>query len=293
MIWMPIPKMVMCVNNWQFGVEYRLPWRVGQPAFIRGWIRPNRVIWLDLVMRRDPPMHPGRRSTIHPARANFRLSMRGDRLPSLFFPQACSITLHFQRHSACPPRGLCAEKGSTINRGQQTQRDQGWGPSGGVRLLGQGAIVVAALALVLLTWFGVRDAIQAHRSEAIARVQAEVLGKTLAFEEQLRRELLSIDQTLRILEHEWQRDPAHFDLAARFGQAVVLGDVSLQLFIADAQGIVRSSSRAAIIGTDVSRRDYFRHEAAADGRRRHDVRGRAHAGAGDPGMADQPGPPSG
>ena len=121
---------------------------------------------------------------------------------------------------------------------------------------------MAALALVLLTWFGVRDAIQAHRSEAIARVQAEVLGKTLAFEEQLRRELLSIDQTLRILEHEWQRDPAHFDLAARFGQAVVLGDVSLQLFIADAQGIVRSSSRAAIIGTDVSRRDYFRHEAA-------------------------------
>ena len=77
-----------------------------------------------------------------------------------------------------------------------------------------------------------------------ARVQAEVLGKALAFEEQLRRELLSIDQTLRILEYEWQRDPTHFDLAAWSGQAVVLGDVSLQLFIADAQGIVRSSSRA-------------------------------------------------
>ena len=46
------------------------------------------------------------------------------------------------------------------------------------------------------------------------------------------------------------------------GQVVVLTDVSLQLFIADAQGIVRSSSRPAIIGTDVSNRDYFRHEAA-------------------------------
>jgi signal transduction histidine kinase len=135
-------------------------------------------------------------------------------------------------------------------------------PSGGVRLLGQGAVVVAALALVMLTWFGVRDAILTHRTEAIARVQAEMLGKAVAFEAQLRRELLSIDQTLRILEQEWQRDPTHFDLATWSGQAVVLGDVSLQLFIADAQGIVRSSSRAAIIGTDVSRRDYFHHEAA-------------------------------
>ena len=42
----------------------------------------------------------------------------------------------------------------------------------------------------------------------------------------------------------------------------MLSDVSLQLFIADAQGIVRSSTRAAIIGVDISRRDYFRHEAA-------------------------------
>ena len=38
--------------------------------------------------------------------------------------------------------------------------------------------------------------------------------------------------------------------------------MSLQLFIADAHGIVRSSSRPAIIGTDVSKRDYFRHEAS-------------------------------
>ena len=116
--------------------------------------------------------------------------------------------------------------------------------------------------LVALTWIGVRDAIRAHRSEARARVQAEVLATTLAFEEQLRREQLSLDQTLRILEYEWQRDPQHFDLAARAIQVVVLADVSLQLFISDAQGIVRSSSRPAIIGTDITNRDYFRHEAA-------------------------------
>ncbi len=75
---------------------------------------------------------------------------------------------------------------------------------------------------------------------------------------------MSLDQalTLRILQYDWQRDPTAFDLATRAAQVVVLNDVSLQIFIADQQGIVRASTRAAIIGTDVSQRDYFRHEAA-------------------------------
>ncbi len=139
----------------------------------------------------------------------------------------------------------------------------------GFRMFGRFAVVVAAAVLVALAWAGARDAIRAHRTEARARVHAEMLGKALAFEEQVRRELLSIDQTLRILQYEWQRDPAHFDLAARSNQVVALNDVSLQLFITDAQGIVRSSTRPAIVGTDVGGRDYFRHEAtlpADDGR---------------------------
>jgi signal transduction histidine kinase len=116
--------------------------------------------------------------------------------------------------------------------------------------------------LVALAWIGERDAVRTHRGEVRARVQAEILARTLTLEEQVRRELLSLDQTLRILEYEWQRDPDHFDVAARASQAVVLSDVSLQLFIADARGIVQSSSRPAIIGTDISKRDYFRHEAS-------------------------------
>ena len=135
-------------------------------------------------------------------------------------------------------------------------------PEPAVRRFGRAAIIVAALVLVALAWVGARDAIRAHRGEARARVQAEVLATTQSIEEQLRRELLSLDQTLRILEYEWQRDPDHFDLAARSGQAVVLSDVSLQLFIADSHGIVQASSRPAIIGTDVGNRDYFRHEAS-------------------------------
>jgi len=129
-----------------------------------------------------------------------------------------------------------------------------------VRRFGQAAIVVAALLLIALAWIGERDAIRVHREETRARVQAEILGDALAFEGLLRRELLSIDQTLRILQYEWQRDPSDFDLVARSRQVVVISDVSLQLFIADANGIVRFSDRPAIIGTDLSIRDYFRYE---------------------------------
>jgi signal transduction histidine kinase len=138
-----------------------------------------------------------------------------------------------------------------------------------VRRYGRATVVVSTLVLVALTWIGARDAIDAHRAEVHGRAQAELMARTLTFEEQLRRELLSLDQTLRILEYEWERDPEHFDLAARADQVVVLSGVSLQLFVADAHGIVRSSTRPAILGTDITGRDYFRHEAelpADDGR---------------------------
>ena len=131
-----------------------------------------------------------------------------------------------------------------------------------IRRLGRAAIIIAALVLVALAWVGARDAIRTHRTEVRARVQAEILAKALTLEDQLRRELLLLEQTLRILEYEWQRDPHNFDIAARASQVVVINDVALQLFISDAQGIVRSSSRPAIVGTDISKRDYFIHEAS-------------------------------
>jgi signal transduction histidine kinase len=80
-------------------------------------------------------------------------------------------------------------------------------------------------------------------------------------EEQLRRQFLAIDQTLRILRREWERDRTNFDLATWGREIVALADVTLQIFITDAHGIIRASSRPELIGNDLSTRDYFRHEA--------------------------------
>ena len=131
----------------------------------------------------------------------------------------------------------------------------------GYRRLGRPIVIVTAGILIALTWIGAQGAIQSHQVSSQARVEATVVNEALAFEAQVRRQLLAIDQTLRILQMEWRRDPAQFDLNTWADQVVALTDVSLQIFITDAQGTVRASSRDAIVGTDVSGRDYFRHEA--------------------------------
>ncbi len=129
------------------------------------------------------------------------------------------------------------------------------------RRLSQFVVVAACCVLIALTWLGTVSAMRARRAEALARVEADVGNEALVFEEQLRRQLLAADQTLHILELEWQRDPTHFDLEAWRQRVVLLTEVSLQIFVSDANGIVRASTRPEIIGNNISGRDYFQHEA--------------------------------
>ncbi len=130
--------------------------------------------------------------------------------------------------------------------------------------LGRGAIVVSALVLVALTWFGTVIAVDAERTEARAHVQSDVSNQALVFEDQLSREFLVLDQTLRILEHEWEADPRGFNLQEWRQRVLVLRDISLHIFITDANGIIRASTRPELIGVDVSGRDYFRYEEARE-----------------------------
>ena len=134
-------------------------------------------------------------------------------------------------------------------------------PQGRLGHYGRVAIVIAAALLIAATWIGVRNAIDVHRDEFSARIHADLAGRAVTVEEQIRRELLIVDQTLRILELEWQRDPEHFDLEAWRRQVVALTDLSLQIFVADASGKVVASTRPLIIGTDISKRDYYMHAA--------------------------------
>jgi signal transduction histidine kinase/ActR/RegA family two-component response regulator len=158
------------------------------------------------------------------------------------------------RGATKPQEALIATEGEVDGRSTTT-------PSFPAPRFSQLVVVAACAVLIALTWLGTVSAMRARRAEALTRVEADVGNEALVFAEQLRRQLLAADQSLHILELEWQRDPAHFDLEAWHDRVVLLTEVSLQIFVSDATGIVRASTRPEIIGNNISGRDYFRHEA--------------------------------
>ncbi len=127
---------------------------------------------------------------------------------------------------------------------------------------GQIGIVVLAVALIVLAWLGAFSAITAERRGTEARAEAAVGVEALALEEQVRRQLLALDQTLRFLRREQEADPSGFDLAAWAAQASLLTEISGSLFLVDEDGIVRGASgpagAAAPIGLDISSTPMFR-----------------------------------
>jgi len=131
-------------------------------------------------------------------------------------------------------------------------------------LIGACGIVVAAAVLIALTWMGTVRAIHAQRMENAARVSATLNNEALTLTEQINRQLLALDQTLRMLVTAWETDPGDFNLESWRSQAVVLSGISRDMVLTDAAGIVRQSSVLSAINADVSGLDYFKALSAPD-----------------------------
>ena len=145
-----------------------------------------------------------------------------------------------------------------------TRSDRGDAATPGFRRawLGSGLLASAAAIVIALTWFGALSAVDADRREAGARVSADVANQALLFEGQFAQELTVIDQSLRILQREWEAKPGAFDLQDWTQRALALSDLSLHIFVTDASGIIRASTQPELIGVDVSGRNFFRQHAS-------------------------------
>jgi signal transduction histidine kinase/CheY-like chemotaxis protein len=128
-------------------------------------------------------------------------------------------------------------------------------------VLGSVAILAAFLGLIVLTWAGTLRAIQKERVEDAARVTATVVNQAVTFSEQVNRQILGLDQTLRILVHAWEADPRQFDLETWRHQSVVLSGISRDMLLIDENGIIRQSSVPEAVGRNVRERGYFRDAA--------------------------------
>jgi signal transduction histidine kinase len=122
-------------------------------------------------------------------------------------------------------------------------------------------VVIAATALIALCWLGVEHAVRAHRMESEERLAADLANHTLALQEQLSSQFLSIEEALQVLEGVWLISGPSFDWTSWTRRLVMLKRVTSDVFFADEHGIIRNSGRPDIVGTDVSASDYFRHEA--------------------------------
>ena len=129
------------------------------------------------------------------------------------------------------------------------------------RLVGLACIIVGAAALIALTWLGTLNATRSRRAEAEARVAANVANKALVFQAQLQRQILEVDQVLRILARDWAANPEHFDMLAWREQLVLLKDISPDVEITDETGTIRQDTVPDAVGTRVADSDYFRYEA--------------------------------
>lgn len=118
-------------------------------------------------------------------------------------------------------------------------------------------IVLVAASLIALTWFATMRAVQVQREDTLARVTATVSNQALTFTEQISRQILSLDQTLRILENAWETNPAQFDLEAWKTRAPALNGLGRDLILADDHGIIRQSTVAEAINQSVASTDYF------------------------------------
>ncbi|MDR3537049.1 MAG: PAS-domain containing protein [Acetobacteraceae bacterium] len=125
-------------------------------------------------------------------------------------------------------------------------------------ILGALVILTAAAGIVLLTLTGTRSAIWAQHQDEQQRVAVTVAKQAFSFEEQIARQVLALDQTLRILVRAWEHDPRSFDLQAWHDETLALAGVSRDMMLVDENGIVRQSTIPEAIGSNVGDEDYFR-----------------------------------
>ena len=119
-------------------------------------------------------------------------------------------------------------------------------------------LLIAAACLIGLTWVGATQAIRQQRIDTTKRATAMLTSQALTFTEQINRQILAIDQTLRFLVADWEANPRGFELETARIRSVVLAGLSRDMVMTDETGIIRQSSVVEAINQSVAGLDYFR-----------------------------------
>ena len=119
-------------------------------------------------------------------------------------------------------------------------------------------IVTATACLIALTWVGTIQSIRAQRTDTINHANANLANLAQSYSEQINRQILGFDQTLKLLVTAWEANPLGFNLEAWRRQTVVLNGISRDMVLTDENGVIRQSSVVEAINQNASALDYFR-----------------------------------
>ncbi|MCQ4347332.1 ATP-binding protein [Pseudomonas stutzeri] len=119
-------------------------------------------------------------------------------------------------------------------------------------------ILALTLLLVAALWAGVLFKIDAEHRQAEQSLKRDTLNLARAFEAHAARTIISADQSLRFLQHQYERNGRQIDIAAFVRDGLIIGNIFNQLGIIDEHGTYILSNLPNHQPIDLSDREHFR-----------------------------------
>ncbi|MBX9634227.1 MAG: hypothetical protein K2X44_04525, partial [Magnetospirillum sp.] len=119
------------------------------------------------------------------------------------------------------------------------------------------AVAAFGVFILVLLWLGVAWDLGRDRTRMLRQAESDTTNLARAFEEHIQRTIAGLDQTLLYIAAEYSRDPAHFALTDAAARAVIMRNVSVQLAIIDADGVLVDSTVPGFARLDLSDREHF------------------------------------
>src|SRR5580704_13850290 len=129
------------------------------------------------------------------------------------------------------------------------------------------ATALFGVLVVLLIAGGVAQQLSGEKDAIVEEARKHTSNLARAFEEHIRRTLKEVDQALLVLKRGYESDPQNFKLWEWPGKELLLQDLSVQIAMADKNGVIVGTTEGpAPVTVSVRNEDYFLyHVDHADG----------------------------
>ena len=121
----------------------------------------------------------------------------------------------------------------------------------------KGLVLAFAIVLAAVAWITVLIVTDADQDRELRQTQDRAGNLAVVFEEQVYRQMLTVDQNLRMLELDWERNPASFDYTSLQRRAAAVSDLVSQILMLDSRGRVIATTNRRLADADFSGRRYF------------------------------------